>query len=168
MAYGIADKHYRYWGYIMSHAIDNRGVMETPARSSTAAMHPAYQAYLVLYCGYIVLPIVAGVDKFFHVLVNWDSYLAPVVTDVLKINAHTFMSGVGIVEMAAGVLVLLKPQIGAYVVMLWLWGIVINLLLVPGFYDIALRDFGLSLGALALARLAREFGDVLRLGERKG
>ena len=73
---------------------------------------------------------------------------------------------VGVIEIAAGLLVALRPRIGAYVVVLWLWGIIINLLLVPGFYDVALRDFGLSLGALALARLSREFGDVVRLGSR--
>src|SRR5207302_7251828 len=125
---------------------------------------PAYQAYLILYVGFIVLPIVAGVDKFFDLLVNWHQYLTPLVTQTLPVTAHTFMCVVGVIEIAAGILVAIRPQIGAYVVMLWLWGIIVNLLLVPGFYDIALRDFGLSLAALALARLSREFGSILRLG----
>ncbi len=79
----------------------------------------------------------------------------------------TFMLVVGVIEIAAGVLVALRPRIGAYVVALWLWGIIVNLLLVPGFYDVALRDFGLLLGALALARLSHEFGGVLRLGHER-
>jgi uncharacterized membrane protein HdeD (DUF308 family) len=133
-------------------------------RPSTIASRPAYQAYLILYAGFAALPILAGVDKFFHLLVNWDQYLAPLVTQFLPVSAHTFMLAVGVIEIVAGLLVAFRPQIGAYVVALWLWGIILNLLLIPGFYDIALRDFGLSLGALALARLSREFGGVLRLG----
>ena len=134
------------------------------SRSSLLAARPAHQAYLVLYAGFVALPILAGLDKFFHLLVNWDQYLTPLVTQVLPVTAHTFMLVVGVIEIAAGVLVALQPRIGAYVVALWLWGIILNVLLVPGFYDIAFRDFGLSLGALALARLSREFGGVLRLG----
>jgi hypothetical protein len=102
-------------------------------------------------------PILAGLDKFFHLLVNWDQYLAPLATRVLPVSGHTFMLIVGVIEIAAGVLVAVRPRIGAYVVALWLWGIIVNLMLIPGFYDIALRDFGLSLGALALARISLEF-----------
>jgi len=126
----------------------------------TVATQPAYQAYLILHVGYAALPIIAGFDKFFHYLVNWDAYLAPVVTRAVPVTAHNFMLAVGVIEVVAGLLVAFRPQIGAYVVALWLWGIIVNLLLIPGFYDIALRDFGLSLGALALARLAREFESV--------
>ena len=142
------------------------GIAPSPAaaRPSSVAGRPAYQAYLILYAGFVALPILAGLDKFSHLLVDWDMYLAPLVTRVLPVTAHTFMLVVGVIEIAAGVLVALQPRIGAYVVALWLWGIILNLLLVPGFYDVALRDFGLSLGALALARLSREFGGVLRLG----
>jgi len=118
----------------------------------------------VLYAGFVALPILAGLDKFFHLLSNWDQYLTPLVTQVLPVTAHTFMLVVGVIEITAGVLVALYPRVGAYVVMLWLWGIIVNLLLVPGFYDIALRDFGLSLGALALARLSQGFGGVSSLG----
>jgi len=115
---------------------------------------PAQQAYQILHWGFTALPILAGLDKFAHVLVNWDMYLAPVVTRMLPISAHTFMLAVGVIEMIAGLLVAWKPRIGAYVVAFWLWGIIINLLLAHGYYDIALRDFGLSLAALALARLS--------------
>jgi len=117
----------------------------------------ARQAFRILYVGFVVAPILAGLDKFFEVLVDWDRYLAPVVPDVLPVSGHTFMLVVGVIEVAAGVLVAVRPRIGAYVVALWLWGIILNLLLIPGFYDVALRDFGLSLGALALARLSQEF-----------
>jgi hypothetical protein len=127
------------------------------SRKSSAAGRPAYQAYLILYAGFVALPILAGLDKFFHLLVNWDQYLAPVVTPIIPISGHVFMVLVGVIEVAAGVLVAVRPRIGAYIVVLWLWGIIVNLLLVSGFYDIALRDFGLSLGALALARLSQEF-----------
>lgn len=112
------------------------------------------QAYQILHIGFTVAPILAGLDKFFHLLVNWDQYLAPVVARMLPFDGHTFMLIVGVIEVVAGLLVLVRPRIGGYVVMAWLWGIIINLLLIPGYYDVALRDFGLSLGALALARLA--------------
>jgi hypothetical protein len=128
--------------------------VETTRAPATAR---AYQAYLILYAGFVALPILAGLDKFFHLLVNWDQYLAPLVTRLLPVSGHTFMLAIGVIEVAAGLLVAFRPRIGAYVVALWLWGIIVNLLLVPGFYDIALRDFGLSLGALALARLSQEF-----------
>ena len=127
----------------------------TTQRSARAG-EPARQAYLLLYTGFVALPILAGLDKFFHLLVDWDMYLAPPVTRLLPVSAHTFMLVVGVIEIAAGLLVAFRPRIGAYVVALWLWGIILNLLLVPGFYDIALRDFGLSVGALALARLSQE------------
>jgi hypothetical protein len=124
---------------------------------SAVAARPACQSYLMLLTGFAVLPIIAGFDKFFHLLVNWDQYLAPLATQILPVSGHTFMLAVGVIEIAAGLLVAFRPRIGAYVVALWLWGIIANLLLIPGFYDIALRDFGLSIGALALARLSREF-----------
>jgi hypothetical protein len=117
---------------------------------------PAYQAYVILYIAFVVAPVIAGADKFFHLLVNWDQYLAPLIARMLPIGPHAFMLAVGVVEIVAGILVAIKPSVGGYVVAAWLWGIIVNLLLVPGYYDIALRDFGLSLGALALARLAAE------------
>jgi hypothetical protein len=111
----------------------------------------ARQAFRLLYVGFVVAPILAGLDKFFDVLVDWDKYLAPVVTDVLPVSAHTLMMAVGVVEIAAGVLVALRPRIGGYVVAVWLWAIIVNLLVAGDYFDIALRDFGLSLGALAPA-----------------
>src|SRR5215208_7178511 len=126
------------------------------ARSPAPYARPAYQAYVVLYAGFAALPVLAGADKFVRLLADWDRYLAPAVADLLP--GHTFMLAVGVVEIVAGVLVLAWPRVGAVVVALWLWGIILNLLVAGRFYDIALRDFGLSLGALALARLAAEFG----------
>ena len=141
----------------MANALNVGSTTSPVVRSSSAVSRPAYQAFCILYAGFAALPILAGLDKFFHLLVNWDQYLAPIATRVLPVSGHTFMLAVGVIEIAAGLLVIARPRIGAYVVALWLWGIIANLLLIPGFYDIALRDFGLSLGALALARLSAEF-----------
>jgi len=118
---------------------------------------PSYQAYQILHLAFTAAPIVAGGDKFFHFLVNWDQYLAPMVTRMLPVAAHTFMLGVGVVEIVAGLLVAFMPAIGGVVVAAWLCGIILNLLAIPGYFDVALRDLGLALGALALARLATEF-----------
>jgi len=128
-------------------------IARTPAVGART-YDPAQQAYQILHWGFTALPILAGLDKFFHLLVDWDLYLAPAVAHILPISGATFMRAVGVIEIIAGLLVALKPRIGAYIVMLWLWGIIINLLLAHNYYDIALRDFGLSLGALALARLS--------------
>jgi hypothetical protein len=117
---------------------------------------PSTQAYQLLHLAYTVAPIVAGVDKFFHWLVNWDQYLSPAVTRITGIPTHTFMLMVGGIEVIAGVLVAISPRIGGLVVGLWLCGIVLNLLIMQAFLDIALRDFGLALGAFALARLAED------------
>ena len=118
-------------------------------------VHPqSDQAFQILRFGFTVAPIVAGLDKFFHLLTNWDQYLAPAIAAALPFDGHTFMLIVGVIEIVAGLLVWFKPRLGGYVVAAWLWGIIVNLLLIPGYYDVALRDLGLSLGALALARLA--------------
>jgi hypothetical protein len=118
---------------------------------------PAYQAFLLLWVGFTVAPILFGLDKFFDVLVDWKIYLAPQFNDVLPGNAHQIMLGVGVVEIVAGLLVAVRPRIGGYVVAAWLAGIIFNLLLKADYYDVALRDFGLLLGALTLARLASAF-----------
>jgi uncharacterized membrane protein YphA (DoxX/SURF4 family) len=115
---------------------------------------PRYQAYAMLRLAFTVAPIVFGLDKFFNVLVDWPVYLAPWVDDILPGSAQDFMYVVGVVEIAAGVLVALAPRYGAYVVAAWLAGIILNLLTHSGYYDIALRDFGLMIGALSLARLS--------------
>lgn len=132
------------------------------ARSSEADLDdhvtPAYQAYQILHAGFMVAPTLAGLDKFFHLLTNWDMYLAPRIAALSPIGGHSLMLVVGVVEIAAGVLVAVRPRIGAYVVAAWLGAIILNLLLIPGFFDIALRDFGLLLGALALGRLSAQYG----------
>ncbi|NKX53997.1 hypothetical protein [Arthrobacter mobilis] len=118
---------------------------------------PARQAFLLLRSLYTVAPILFGLDKFFNILTDWPQYLAPLAVDIVPVSAQTFMYGVGVVEVAAGLLVAWKPRLGSLVVALWLAGIIVNLLLVPGFYDVALRDFGLLAGALALNRLAGRY-----------
>ena len=117
---------------------------------------PSLQAFSLLYAGFIIAPLVAGLDKFFHYLVDWDIYLSPVFARLAGGRVTELMMLVGAVEICAGLLVALKPRVGGLVVAFWLWGIIINLLSMPGYFDIALRDFGLSLGALALSRLAAE------------
>ena len=121
---------------------------------------PSYQAYQILHIAFTVAPIVAGVDKFFHFLANWDMYLSPIVPRVLGISPHTFMLGVGVVEVIAGLAVAVAPRIGGWVVGLWLCGIIVNLLTIPAHFDIALRDLGLALGAFALARLSVDYGEI--------
>src|SRR5213075_485272 len=101
----------------------------------------------------VVAPIVAGVDKFFHLLTNWDKYLSPRFADLLPFAPHSLMLVIGGVEIFAGLIVAFAPRIGAYVVALWLVGIIVNLLALGAYYDVALRDLGLCLGAIALGRL---------------
>jgi hypothetical protein len=120
---------------------------------------PAFQVYTLLRIGFVVAPILFGLDKFFNWTVDWTQYLAPWINDIVPGSAQDFMYFVGGVEIAAGLLVLVAPWIGGFVVAAWLGGIVVNLLTVnpPEYYDIALRDFGLFLAALALGRLALAF-----------
>lgn len=115
----------------------------------------ARSAYQLLRVGFGLLPILAGADKFFHFMSDWTMYLSTTIESRLPIPAEAFMAYVGIVEIVAGILVLLAPRVGAWVVAAWLGAITVNLLLPPGFYDIALRDFGLMLGAIALGLLSR-------------
>ena len=114
----------------------------------------ARQAYLMLRAVFTIAPIAFGLDKFFDFLTDWEQYLAPWINDIVAGSAHQAMLAVGIVEILAGVLLAMRPAVGAYVVAAWLLGIIVNLLSIGGYYDIALRDFGLLVGALALARLA--------------
>jgi uncharacterized membrane protein YphA (DoxX/SURF4 family) len=116
----------------------------------------AHQAFWLLRIAFTVAPILFGLDKFFNWSVDWPDYLAGWVNDIVPGSGQDFMYFVGGVEIFAGFLVLLAPRIGAFVVAAWLAGIVVNLLTVnpPQYYDIALRDFGLMLGALTLGRLA--------------
>lgn len=127
--------------------------MKQNARVST----PSYQAYQILHLGFAVAPILAGLDKFFHFLVNWDQYLPRSINNLAGGHGHELMLAVGVIEIVAGLGVAFRPKIFAYVVAAWLALIIVNLLMIPGYFDIALRDFGLLLGALALARLSHEF-----------
>ena len=121
--------------------------------------NPAYQVYLLLRTGFTVAPILFGLDKFFNWTVDWPEYLASWINDIVPGSAQDFMYFVGVVEIVAGLAVLVAPWIGGFLVGAWLAGIIVNLLTnnPPEYYDIALRDFGLFLAALALGRLALAF-----------
>ncbi len=137
---------------------------EAPAAPSMPAIRgreAGYQAFLLLRLAFAVAPIAFGLDKFANVLVDWPVYLAPWIDDIAPGSAQDFMYFVGATEIAAGMLVLIAPRYGAYVVAGWLGGIIVNLLTHSGYYDIALRDFGLMLGALTLARLASVYDPPL-------
>jgi hypothetical protein len=125
----------------------------------TVAAPPARQAWRLLYVAFVLAPLVAGVDKFFHYLTNWDQYVAPWVAAVLPFSVHSFMLAVGVVEIVAAMLVAFWPRVGAWVVFAWLCAIIINLMAIPSYYDIAMRDAGLALGAAALARLSIDFAN---------
>jgi hypothetical protein len=133
----------------------------TPAATESAVplaqREAGYQAYLMLRLAFTVAPIAFGLDKFFNVLTNWPHYLAPWINDIMPGTAQQFMYVVGAVEIVAGLVVLVRPKFGAPLVAAWLGGIILNLLTYSGFYDVALRDFGLMLGALTLARLAWDY-----------
>ena len=123
-----------------------------------------FQAYTLLRVGFALAPVLFGLDKFFDVLVDWPQYLAPWVNDLAPGSSADFMHVVGGVEILAGLAVAIKPRYGAYLVAGWLGGIIVNLLSYSGYYDVALRDFGLLIGALALGRLAAAYDPPLRLG----
>lgn len=124
-----------------------------PATSTTSYTELAFR---LLRTVFTVAPIVFGLDKFVEVLTEWDKYLAPWINDLVPGSAHDAMLVVGVVEIAAGVLVAVAPRIGALVVAAWLGGIILDLLTLGDYYDVALRDFGLLAGALALALLAAD------------
>jgi hypothetical protein len=128
--------------------------LHSTAVSAPARSEGASQAFVLLRTVFTVAPIVFGLDKFAEILTHWEKYLAPWINDLVPGDAHTAMLIVGVVEIIAGVLVAIRPEIGGYVVAAWLVGIIINLLSIGGYYDVALRDFGLFVAALALARLA--------------
>jgi uncharacterized membrane protein YphA (DoxX/SURF4 family) len=143
------------------HAGSPNGGDVVPARADWR--DPRYQAFSLLRLAFTVAPIAFGLDKFFNVLVDWPNYLAPWINDIAPGTGQQFMYVVGAIEIVAGISVALKPRYGAYVVAAWLAGIVINLLSYSGFYDIALRDFGLMLAALTLARLASIYDPPLHV-----
>ncbi|MGH2841751.1 MAG: hypothetical protein ACRDKY_13100 [Solirubrobacteraceae bacterium] len=126
--------------------------MSTTNASSVALETRAFQ---LLRTVFVIAPIAFGLDKFTNVLADWTIYLAPWINDIVPGNAEQAMYAVGVIEIAAGFLVAVAPRIGAFVVAGWLLGIIVNLLTLGDFYDIALRDFGLLVGALALGLLAQ-------------
>jgi len=140
----------------MEHILDTAPVGASAAAEKADA---GRQAFNILRLGFTVAPIVAGADKFLGLLVNWDQYLPPVANKLLGGYGHQFMFIVGVIEIVAGIGVFLKPKIFAYVVSAWLLLIIVNLLLIPGYFDVALRDLGLALGALALARLSSVYAE---------
>ncbi|HYU83072.1 MAG TPA: hypothetical protein VFA31_10075 [Candidatus Polarisedimenticolia bacterium] len=125
------------------------------ARVVPVVANPGYQAFWILRTGFTVAPIVAGLDKFANLLADWTKYLAPVVPKTLGVSPETFMRGVGVIEIVAGLLVAALPRYAAYIVAAWLAAIIVNLLVLGAYLDVALRDFGLMLGAIALGRLAQ-------------
>jgi hypothetical protein len=130
---------------------------DVPVAGQVMSQSPARTAYGILHFTFTVAPIVAGLDKFFHLLANWDMYLAPWIAGILPMSAHAFMMLVGAIEIIAGLIVAFRPKVGAWIVCAWLFGIIINLVTYPGFFDIALRDLGLCLAAAALGVLSREW-----------
>jgi uncharacterized membrane protein len=138
------------------------------ATNSPSILHrdPAWQAFALLRTVFTVAPILFGLDKFFNLLTDWPAYLAQIVTDIVPLTGQQFMYVVGVVEIIAGIAVLVVPRYGSLLVAAWLAGIIVNLLLVPGFYDVALRDFGLFVAALALFRLSSVHGRRTAQSER--
>jgi hypothetical protein len=132
-------------------------VVQARSRRERLRTDPAYQAFWLLRIGFTVAPILFGADKFADLLTNWDKYLAPWVNSIVPGTAHQAMYAVGVIEIFAGLAVLIVPRFGGYLVAAWLFGIIVNLLSIGNYYDVALRDFGLLLAALTLARLARAF-----------
>nr|WP_050054543.1 hypothetical protein [Pseudarthrobacter siccitolerans] len=118
-------------------------------------MEPARQAFLLLRTVFTVAPIIFGLDKFTNILADWTIYLAPQATALVALPAQTLMYVVGVVEVLAGITVAVRPRFGSLLVAAWLAGIIVNLLLLGSFFDVALRDFGLLVAALALNRLSQ-------------
>ncbi|WP_128434801.1 hypothetical protein [Streptomyces cyaneus] len=123
----------------------------------TITTDPGYQAFWILRVGFTVAPVLFGLDKFANLLVDWPVYLAPWINDIVPGSAQGAMYAVGAIEIVAGLVVAVAPRFGGWLVAGWLAGIIVNLLTIPDYYDIALRDFGLLLGAVALARLAQRY-----------
>ena len=126
--------------------------LAAPATALTAA--PDRQAFLLLRTVFTVAPVIFGLDKFTNLLTDWTMYLAPVATSMVPLPAQNIMYIVGVVEIIAGLAVAFRPRFGSLLVAVWLLGIIINLIVLGNFYDVALRDFGLLVGALALNRLS--------------
>ena len=141
----------------MEHIFEGNAAQNLSSGADARATSPGHQAYQILHLGFTVAPVLAGLDKFFNLLVNWEQYLPPFVHRLTGGHGHELMLAVGVIEILAGLLVALAPRLGGYVVAALLAGIIVNLVLLGDYCDIALRDFGLLVGALALARLATAF-----------
>ncbi|HEY5917845.1 MAG TPA: tRNA (5-methylaminomethyl-2-thiouridylate)-methyltransferase [Chryseolinea sp.] len=120
---------------------------------TTTSMTKVNRATQVLRLTYGLVPIVAGLDKFMNVLTDWSKYLAPAVTDVIPLSPDAFMNIVGVIEIIAGIIVLARPKLGSIIVGLWLIGIAINLLLTGQYFDVAVRDIVMAIGAFCLYTL---------------
>ena len=137
--------------------------------SSELRKDPAAQAFMLLRIAFTVAPILFGLDKFAEVMINdWPKYLAGEFNDIIPGSAQDAMYMVGAVEIVAGLVVAVSPRFGGLLVAGWLGGIIVSLLLVGGYGDIALRDFGLLLGALTHARLASAYSSPAAEGRRGG
>jgi hypothetical protein len=133
-------------------------------RSRSTLGDPAHQAFVLLRTVFTIAPIALGLDKFTNLFTDWPAYLAPWIDDLVPGTAQQAMYAVGVVEVMAGVVVAVAPRFGGWLVAAWLGGIILNLLTIPGFYDVALRDFGLLVAAVALARLATRYAPAGRIG----
>jgi hypothetical protein len=146
-------------GLNMAELTERRGGTQVRGRAEESGLLASNQAFRILHFAFVVAPTLMGLDKFFNVLTHWTNYVAPPFARMMPFPAETFMMVVGVVEIVAGLIVLLKPKIGAVIVAIWLALIIINLVVLSAstgrpYYDIALRDLGLFLGAIALSRLA--------------
>jgi len=131
-----------------------RSTTAAPAPEAVAAPAGARQAFLLLRTAFTVAPILFGLDKFTNLMTDWPGYLAPWIDDLVPGTAQQAMYAVGVTEVVAGLLVALAPRLGGPVVAAWLAGIIVDLLTLGDYYDVALRDVGLLAGAVALSRLA--------------
>lgn len=140
----------------MSNATSTAADRDVAAGHSASILKrdPSWQAFALLRTVFVVAPVIFGLDKFFNLLVDWPVYLTPDVTDVLTLTDQQFMYVVGVIEIIAGLAVLVAPRYGSILVAFWLAGIIVNLIVLGGYYDVALRDFGLMVAALALWRLS--------------
>jgi hypothetical protein len=151
----------------MTTLVSDRSAPAPAARAAEPDLrNPAFQGFALLRIGFTVAPILFGLDKFLDWLVDWRIYLAPQFNDIIPGNAHQAMLAIGVIEIVAGLVVAVRPKFGGYLVAAWLGGIIVNLLVLADHYDVALRDFGLLLGALTLARLATAFDRPRTAGAR--
>lgn len=131
-------------------------------RHATSNMTKVESAMQMLRITYGLLAILAGLDKFVHLLTDWNKYLAPIVTDIIPLTPGTFMNIVGVIEIVAGIIVFIRPKLGSLIVGIWLLCIAINLLLTGQYFDVAVRDVVMSIGAFSLYTLLGDDGDTHR------